>query len=206
MNGAQYASRKRDIIFAQAKAVYIAATTKSTFIAFVVAICLSVTAGQAKANVVTWTLDNVLFTDGGTATGSYDYDAATETFSSINIITSGGTGYGANYVASGPSSNSSLLAALPRPLMAGSLELYLILQAAMTDAGGVIGIDTESVEGTCGNDCGYLISPRFVESGQVTAVLSLPEVPLPSALPLFATGLVASGLLGWRRKRKQVAA
>jgi hypothetical protein len=30
--------------------------------------------------------------------------------------------------------------------------------------------------------------------------------PLPGALPLFATGLGALGLLGWRRKRKQVAA
>ena len=33
------------------------------------------------------------------------------------------------------------------------------------------------------------------------------ETPLPAALPLFATGLGALGLLGWRRKRKaQVAA
>jgi hypothetical protein len=28
------------------------------------------------------------------------------------------------------------------------------------------------------------------------------ETPLPAALPLFATGLGALGLLGWRRKRK----
>jgi hypothetical protein len=30
-------------------------------------------------------------------------------------------------------------------------------------------------------------------------------VPLPAALPLFATGLGALGLLGWRRKRKAAA-
>jgi hypothetical protein len=30
-------------------------------------------------------------------------------------------------------------------------------------------------------------------------------VPLPAALPLFATGLVGLGLLGWRRKRKAAA-
>jgi hypothetical protein len=30
--------------------------------------------------------------------------------------------------------------------------------------------------------------------------------PLPGALPLFATGLGAMGLLGWRRKRKNAAA
>jgi hypothetical protein len=31
-------------------------------------------------------------------------------------------------------------------------------------------------------------------------------VPVPAALPLFATGLGALGLLGWRRKRKAAAA
>ena len=31
-------------------------------------------------------------------------------------------------------------------------------------------------------------------------------VPLPAAFPLFASGLGALGLLGWRRKRKQAAA
>ena len=32
------------------------------------------------------------------------------------------------------------------------------------------------------------------------------ETPLPAALPLFATGLGALGLLGWRRKQKKSAA
>ena len=34
---------------------------------------------------------------------------------------------------------------------------------------------------------------------------SIAETPLPAALPLFATGIGALGLLGWRRKRKQIA-
>jgi hypothetical protein len=32
-----------------------------------------------------------------------------------------------------------------------------------------------------------------------------PTVPLPAALPLFATGIGGLGLLGWRRKRKAQA-
>jgi hypothetical protein len=34
---------------------------------------------------------------------------------------------------------------------------------------------------------------------------SAAETPLPAALPLFATGLGALGMLGWRRKRKVAA-
>ena len=40
------------------------------------------------------------------------------------------------------------------------------------------------------------------------ATLDVPDAsttPLPAALPLFATGLGALGLLGWRRKRKAAA-
>ena len=41
--------------------------------------------------------------------------------------------------------------------------------------------------------------------GKWTFVPPIPT-PLPAALPLFATGLGALGLLGWRRKRKAQAA
>jgi hypothetical protein len=45
------------------------------------------------------------------------------------------------------------------------------------------------------------------ETDNYAAILATPSaVPLPAALPLFATGLGALGLLGWRRKRKAQAA
>jgi hypothetical protein len=43
---------------------------------------------------------------------------------------------------------------------------------------------------------------EFTQAADFTAV---PTTPLPAALPLFATGLGALGLLGWRRKRKTQA-
>jgi hypothetical protein len=38
------------------------------------------------------------------------------------------------------------------------------------------------------------------EQGNVE-IAAVSATPLPAALPLFATGLGALGLLGWRRKR-----
>ena len=38
------------------------------------------------------------------------------------------------------------------------------------------------------------------------SLIPVTAVPLPGALPLFATGLVGLGLLGWRRKKKANAA
>jgi hypothetical protein len=48
------------------------------------------------------------------------------------------------------------------------------------------------------------IHTTFAPGGEIRGFLA--PTPLPTALPLFATGLGALGLLGWRRKRKQVAA
>jgi hypothetical protein len=48
----------------------------------------------------------------------------------------------------------------------------------------------------------------FAEVNGLPAVLeatSTPLVPIPGTLPLFATGIGAIGLLGWRRKRKAQA-
>jgi PEP-CTERM motif len=52
-----------------------------------------------------------------------------------------------------------------------------------------------------------IIQTVLNEEGTFTAAVGevVPSVPVPGTLPLFATGLGALGLLGWRRKRKQVA-
>jgi hypothetical protein len=53
-------------------------------------------------------------------------------------------------------------------------------------------------------DCTTKCTAAFALSP--TNVKLAPTTPLPAALPLFATGLGAMGLLGWRRKRKQAVA
>jgi hypothetical protein len=44
-----------------------------------------------------------------------------------------------------------------------------------------------------------------ISTGTNWGLTPISDTPLPAALPLFATGLGALGLLGWRRKRKQAA-
>ncbi len=45
----------------------------------------------ASADGITWDLSGVTFDDGGTASGSFVYDASTNKYSSIDIITTSGT-------------------------------------------------------------------------------------------------------------------
>ena len=62
---------------------------------------------------------------------------------------------------------------------------------------------TGCAQGTFGsdpNDPNYMVN--FVGTGSG----SQNETPLPAALPLFASGIGGLGFLGWRRKRKKLAA
>ena len=65
-----------------------------TFHRFVATLLLSIgmllTTQTAVAVVRTWTFANVTFEDGGTLTGSFDFDADTTSYSNIDISTEGG--------------------------------------------------------------------------------------------------------------------
>jgi hypothetical protein len=52
-----------------------------------------------------------------------------------------------------------------------------------------------NLSGTCGSCIGGTAYSIILD------VTTTSAVPLPATLPLFATGLVGLGLLGWRRKR-----
>lgn len=57
---------------------------------------LSCLGASVSAAPLTWTLDNVVFDDGGTVTGSFVYDADTNTYSGISLQTAGGPITGAS--------------------------------------------------------------------------------------------------------------
>jgi len=67
--------------------------------------------------------------------------------------------------------------------------------------GGTVASAAAVLEAALLNGETYLnIHTTMFMGGEIRGFLA--PVPLPAALPLFATGLGALGLLGWRRKRK----
>ena len=75
-----------------------------------------------------------------------------------------------------------------------------------SDSGIIIASCDSSVSSTCDalrtiDAAGFKLLDITATDGNVL-LTELNTVPLPAALPLFATGLGAIGLLGWRRKRK----
>ena len=174
---------------------------------FVVFLMVLSFAGHAA--VVTWQLVSVTFDDGGVANGSFDYDADTDTFSAINIDTSGGTNpdflntpsygiWGGDPFTTLPQVFETLQTSWPDLTdLTGAFAMGFIFGSPLTNAGGTIpmGINNSGEvicsEATC--DAG-ITKFRVITGGSVSTV------PVPAAAWLFGSGLI--GLIGVARRKK----
>jgi hypothetical protein len=156
----------------------------------------------ASADGITWSLSGVTFDDGGTASGSFVYDAVTNTVSSINIVTTAGTTFsGSTYTALSPGFSPPLpFDFVFVPSASGDLTgtMYLDLELPMpglTNSGGFVSLMDIGSEGLCADaECDTPAdSPiRMITGGElVSPVVATPE---PSAFVLLGMGLVC--LLG----------
>ena len=167
---------------------------------------------SAKAAVIEWDLYNVQFDDGGTAFGSFFYDADTNIFSNIDITTTTGTTFTGTYYEFmnpdiTPYADSLHLTATPGTAD-GTRAFNINLVSIMTNAGGAISLLTPpaptSFEGLCSGPICNSFKPapdnRLVISGWVSTSASITPVPIPAAVWLFGSGLL--GLIGVARRKK----
>ena len=185
------------------------------------AICLIVFCQPRKANAIT-------VTDGDQLLVEYNF-LSTPTQSSTQLLVSytGPTAACANAVLPGPScvfgktyANGFLVGGFginryvdpPLPNVMGS-GVGSDISTAFTIidiVGGTWDITGFTLYGTCNGTCiGDTVAATLTLNPETLPPFSdtpLPSsTPVPAALPLFATGLGALGLLGWRRKRKATA-
>ncbi|MBV6624149.1 MAG: PEP-CTERM sorting domain-containing protein [Rivularia sp. (in: Bacteria)] len=177
---------------------------KSLMAASATAIAILTVSSPAKAAVVTWNLNDVIFDDGGTASGSFQYDADNQQIGNFNIaVGSGSQLFGGTWVVpgfSGPSDGTGF--ALSNPAFNRFFQLSFV--SPLTNTGGTIDLETDigngqfaSFDANCGNTNCTLPSTtgRVVTAGSVTTE----EVPEP----LTIMGTVLAGGMGIAIKKKR---
>ena len=173
---------------------------KKNMVSGLLAVGLLAASMAANAIPITWHLDGVTFDDGGTATGSFEYDAATNLFSAISITTSANGPFGTTYGIPTGIGNSRFFDTITSFPAAGKPRLLFDLLAPMTDAGGTIGISFFAGgifdgEGFCtSNSCGNVNPARLITAGGITTA-----VAEPATLMLFGLSLIGLGLVRRRR-------
>jgi hypothetical protein len=182
----------------------------------VILISLSLT---ASAGPILWTLEGVTFASGGTASGSFDFDADTGLYSNVDIVTTTGGGVtGATYLFTcgqdvptctgvAPNSTEALFLTSNAVSQSGLQAIAFFFTgvggvppAGLTDLGGVIDVSNSSLsvgavqEATCSNAaCSSPTSPsRFTDAGEVASA------PEPSSALLVGMTIM---LLGFALKR-----
>jgi len=156
----------------------------------------------ARAVPITWTLQDVSFLDGATASGSYVYDASTDTYSDIDISTTVGSlraaatyvtecGAVAGCVAFSPNPQAALL--LTSGGDADGQPAFLIgLASPMTDLGGTIPLIAGVAEQvTCATSGGNLCQVGGTPVDRVTAgSVSASELPEPGGTGILVVALI----------------
>jgi hypothetical protein len=162
----------------------------------------------ASADGVTWDLVNVTLSGGGAASGSFVYNATTDTLSDVNITTTTGASFtGAVYMAPNPWSGSGpylgatfyQLVFVPNPSLSALGTPVLILDSTPEgfpnlSGGSEIVLATGSGEYTCGNAaCSILGTELRSVKGDIVAA------PEPSSLLLLGLGLAGLMVMGKRK-------
>lgn len=165
----------------------------------------------SAATLVTWYLDGVTFDDGGSASGSFIFDADTVTYSGVSISTTPGSAFtGAlyDYEIAGTAIYFYALRSFDLPTFIGDPFFLLGYSSPLTNAGGVIPLSI-SPEGLC-NDAGCFEFSNFRQTNGGSVTTTQPgggagEVPEPSTFTLFLLAMATLFLFRWRSLKHKTA-
>jgi hypothetical protein len=153
---------------------------------------------------VLWTFSGVTFSDGGTATGSFIYNADTNTYSSVHVITSGGTNPGATYITATSGATADLIALVTATAgdLTGTPLVIFVANAPLSNAGGTRTLIPNFVEGTCNTAACLSGTPlRSLTAGTLTASAA-PTATVPAVSPVaLALLLLLLSVMVWRLLR-----
>ncbi len=160
---------------------------------------------------LTWHLQDVMFENGATADGSFDYDRTTDTYSNIMIMTTTPNTYTfENPNAFNPSGPDRLSALTDNTPNGNDPILVLLFSSPLTDAGGTVDIDTTQMtsrEGECNMGGGGFPACAGTQGGTsilvTKGVVTTAPIPEPSTMILFGTGLAGLGF--WRYRKQKTA-
>ena len=164
--------------------------------------------GSASAVPINWHLQGVTFDDGGTASGSFTFDAAGGGYSNVNIVTtSGAVRSGDSYIAVcgtdvpscnglSPSNFSVLFLSSVATDQTGAPAFALNFGAPLTDLGGMIPIEF-SIEASC--DSPSCSAPDDNLPGRLASGFVTTAVPEPVSGGILLSGLGA--MFALRRRR-----
>jgi uncharacterized repeat protein (TIGR01451 family) len=151
----------------------------------------------ANAVPLTYNLSGVTFSDGGTASGSFQYDAVTNAYSNVNIMTAGGSRSGATYhsVSGGfaPDSSGILLVTMAGAGQTGLPGLALFFSPVLNGAGGMstlTGEEADCVDPECTMPSGTM---RTITAGTVSAGAAATPKTWYLRNFTFADGATATG-------------
>jgi len=180
--------------------------SEGTTRAVMLTLFFAVLSGQsASANPILWSLVGVTFNDGGTASGSFVYDADTNTYSNISVTTTEGSAFGGavytliNDIADAPTASGIyLVTSVPAtPGLPGLMMGFFNL----TNAGGTIAPPNFLIsEGNIYDNPRALLQQRsnLALVGGLTGVSE--AVPEPSSFILSLVPLSALAFCALKRR------
>jgi hypothetical protein len=166
---------------------------------FIIAVVASFFATVAVATPVVWTVNGTL-ASGKVITGSFTYDADTNTYSAINISSTGGVG---PFTITPLGASSTISIFTVSPLQTGQ-DGIIFSSAAKTNAGGTLpitgGLLFDCLEPTCTS-----VLPRGGESFSSGTLVGAPPAAVPtlSQWVMVLLGLTMAGTAAVLVQRRQ---